>query len=319
MAWRSWRSLGRLALLAAVALAAAGCFKADAQTSVGGDGAAVTSFVIELDLELFESLFGGFAESMGEDPDVEVPDDQPSLTEQMTEDLDELDAQLDDLYERRPELRDRFAVDAAFEDGTLTMRVDARTEDAEQLAVLYDSLLGSGSGGLGEIYGLEDEELFDEESSDFGTGPGSFESFDVSMDDDRFVFEATPPAGGEVGDDLELDFEGFPGLTPEITITVNAPGDVVETNGDADGRTVTWELDGSESDPLRLVSEVDPSAEAGELGGGSDDDSFPVALVVAVLVVVAGVAGVVVVLRRRGAGGRDGDPAPDGGPGSPAP
>lgn len=326
MHWRGpGRSAIRLWLVALLALVAGACFEVDAQSQVGGDGAATSSIVIELDIGKLDALFGSFAESFGEEDGVE----QPSLVEQFEADLDDVDEQLDELYEQRPDLRDKFSVSIELtDDDVVVVSMDARTETIEELEILYADLLSSSETGFMEIYDL-DQELLDSlgGSSDddtpgdvgFSAGLGDegsvFSDLSIEMDGE-FRFEATPVAAGTTGDE-DLSFD-LPGLEPEISISITAPGDVTETNGDADGRTVRWELGGSDTEPLLLVSRVDPSATAGSLGGGADDDNVLV-LVLAVGALVALVVGGVAMMRNRNRNGDGPTDGPDVGTVAPAP
>lgn len=320
------RTSGRLAtrvgLLALLALVVGACIDIDADTTVGGDGAAATTIVFELDLGAIDDLLGGFAESFGEElGDEATADEEPEgLVEQFESELGGIEDQLDQLYDERPDLRDRFAIRAELtDDDVLVMTVEARTETIEELELLYADLLSSSEEGVADIYDLDEDLLAElgggdadgETSTDFGftSGVGDdsaiFDSIEFDMDDE-FRFEATPVAMTDGADEELFDLGGF-GLEPEITITITAPGDVVDTNGEADGRTVTWTLDGTDDEPLRLVSEVDPSASAGSIGGADDDDGNVLALAIAAGVLAALAVGVVVLLRNRR------------GPGSPTP
>ncbi len=329
--------LVRVAALAVLALAVGACFKVDASAVVGGDGSAATRLVIELDIGAFEDLFGGLAESFGEEFGDEGVE-QPSMTEELEASMEGIDDELAELYEKYPQLEDRFQVSASLEDDVFRTEMAALTDDVEDIGIFIDGVLGSGDGDFGEIFDI-DEPLLDETGDEVGGGTGVFSSVTTAFEDGEFVFSAeTPNSGGSFDDDIEFDFGGFPGLTPEIVLSITAPGDIIETNGETDGRTVTWELDGTESEGLLLRSEVDEGTSVdsldavGDVGGGDDDGGFPIVLVLVVLAVVGG--GLFLFLRSRGGGGGSDDaaglsdaevrdavdqPAPTVPPGPPAP
>lgn len=302
----------RLVLLAAIVFLGA-CIETDATSVVGADGAASSIIRVEIDLERLETLFGGLgdggipAETDETDSDETGTDETdaspiPDLIAEVEAQSDALEAQVADLYEQRPELRDSLRIESEVTNGALITEIAAVTDDVDDLAVLYGNVLGSEADGLGAIYGFDDAFLNDPASGTGGGGVGLLGPITVELGD-QFRFEAAPPAGGTFDENIELDFDSgfFESLRPEIRISVTAPGDIVETNGDADGRTVSWLLTGTESDPIVLVSDIDPSATA---PGLLDSDAFgstgsaTVAIVVGLLA-LAGLAVAAVVLMRR--------------------
>lgn len=127
-------------------------------------------------------------------------------------------------------------------------------------------------------------------------------------------------------DDAELEGNPFEDQlteafdTAELRIAITFPGEVLETNGQVDGTTVTWEPVFGERTELQAVAsasgdgaEGDPGDvgdEGTEAAGGSEEDgSGPSAWLYAILglVVVGVVVGLFLMMRRRGNG------APGGG------
>ena len=292
----------RALALVVAALALGACFKTSTTSVVAPDGSAATSVVIELDIARIEQLFGGFAEAF----DDGSGDAVPGFEEEIRDSLDEVQDELDELYEQRPELRDRLVLDASIEDGVLRTEIAAVTRDVAGLEAFLGSVLGSGDADLSEVLGVEGvDELFEDTEGELGGGTGFFTDISVELDGDEFRFEATTPAtGGE--EDLEFEFDLFAGFAPEVTVTITAPGEIRDTNGDVDGRTVTWTLDGTDAEPLQLTSAVgdgDPITSLDAIGAsssGGDDDGFPAALVVVGALVLAGIGiGAFLAIRRN--------------------
>jgi hypothetical protein len=124
-------------------------------------------------------------------------------------------------------------------------------------------------------------------------------------------------------DDAELEGNPFEDQlteafdTAELRIAITFPGEVLETNGQVDGTTVTWEPVFGERTELQAVAsasgdgaEGDEGDQGTEAAGGSEEEgSAGNALVYAILglVVVGVVVGLFLMMRRRG------NDAPDGG------
>jgi hypothetical protein len=122
----------------------------------------------------------------------------------------------------------------------------------------------------------------------------------IDYDPDTGRYEVTGQMDmTELGDDAEL--EGLPSSMVDallgafdMSISITFPGEIIETNGEVDGTTVTWVPVVGESNEIRAV------ASDGASGG------LPIGLLigigVAVLIVVAGLA---YVLTRRASGEPD--------------
>lgn len=107
--------------------------------------------------------------------------------------------------------------------------------------------------------------------------------------------------------------------TAELRIAITFPGEVLETNGQVDGTTVTWEPVFGERTELRAVASASGDAAGGDEGGegaseeqaGATEEAGSVgnAWLYAILglVIVGAVVGLFVMRRRRGA---DAGPAP---------
>lgn len=295
----------RALLLAALALVGTACFETDARTAVGADGRAASRVVVELDLGRLEDLFGGFAEAFGElEPD--IPDqlriddapEPPSMIDEARADLEQVEQDLEDLYRQRPELRDRLRMRVEIDGDIVRTEILALTEDIEDLATFLSGVIGDENLDTEGLFGVPEGFLADS-TDEVGGGSGIFDEVTTSFDGGRFELRASS-AGDGFGDDLPL--EGLGGLTPKVSLLVQAPGDIVETNGRRSGRTVTWDL--QPGDAVVLVSEIDPSVRVTSLddvpdGAGSSD--FPVGLVV-VLVVLALLAVGAFLFFRNGTG-----------------
>lgn len=102
---------------------------------------------------------------------------------------------------------------------------------------------------------------------------------------------------------------GFGGLDPsefmqgaQLRIRIAFPGDVIESNGQVDGNSVTWEPRVGERQELEAV--------ASAVGGGSGDSNLTLWLIIGAIVLVAAVVVGVLLARRR-------TPAVAGGPAGP--
>jgi hypothetical protein len=117
-------------------------------------------------------------------------------------------------------------------------------------------------------------------------------------------------------DDAELEGNPFEDQlteafdTAELRIAITFPGEVLETNGQVDGTTVTWEPVFGERTELQAVASASGDGAAGDQGdegteaaGGSEEDgSGGNAWLYAILglVVVGMVFGLFLMMRRRG-------------------
>lgn len=305
----------RALILVALTLVLGACFRTDASSTVGADGAAATHMRIDLDIGAIEAIFGGLADSFGEEGQ-----DQPGIREQLETSFEEFDEQLDDLYAENPGLRDRFRLQVSFDDDILRTEIHAFTEEIEHLGDLYESVLGTGDTDLSEIFDVPPGSLSGADD-EMGSGSGIFSEVTTGLDDE-FRFHAETGGSGQLGGTGDLGGELFEGLEPEVVISITAPGEVRETNGEVDGRTVTWELDGTGSEDLELRSAVDDSVTVDGIdtiaATGADGDGFPVVpvAVVGVLVLAGLVAWVAKRRSRAGDGGTDdvaSAPPPDAG------
>ena len=101
--------------------------------------------------------------------------------------------------------------------------------------------------------------------------------------------------------------------TAQLRIAITFPGEVLETNGQVDGTTVTWEPVFGERNVLTAVAsasgegasdtgdDVDAAGASGEDSGGNT-----LLYVILGLVIVGVVVGLVLMMRRKGAGGSPG-------------
>lgn len=110
------------------------------------------------------------------------------------------------------------------------------------------------------------------------------DEWSLTHEDGEFVFEGSFDMSSE--DDEMVDMSALM-KDAEISISMEFPGDVSESNGDIDGNRVTWEPKVGEKNEMRAVA--------------SDEAGFPFALLGGVVAVLALVAAVVVflLLRRR--------------------
>jgi hypothetical protein len=104
--------------------------------------------------------------------------------------------------------------------------------------------------------------------------------------DGRFDVSAV----GDLGELSDSQREAFEGIaeTMDVRLAITFPGEVIEHNGELDGRTVTWTATGPE--PVDISARADDSA----------SDSFTGPILAAVLIVVA-----VAALALRGRRQRD--------------
>lgn len=200
-----------------------------------------------------------------------------------------------------------FKIDADFTvnadetvDGTMIVAIDKETRD------MFSSM-GEGSTADEDLVDLDDlPEGADVEEYDDGDFVGQEITFEgVGFDE---LMSGTD-TDGEVTDewslsheDGELTFDGTFDLTnqdeefdttalmkgAEISISMEFPGDVGETNGEVDGNTVTWTPEVGETNEMHAVA--------------ADEPGFPYGLVAGLVIGFLLIAGLVafVVLSRRG-------------------
>lgn len=96
--------------------------------------------------------------------------------------------------------------------------------------------------------------------------PGQGGSFSLTREGDTYVFDSTFELDGGEEQDLESApaemrklFERF-AEEAEVRFSVTFPGEVVETNGEVDGTTVTWETGLQGATRMRAVAEADGPA-----------------------------------------------------------
>jgi hypothetical protein len=114
--------------------------------------------------------------------------------------------------------------------------------------------------------------------------------------------------------------------TAELRIAITFPGEVLETNGQIDGTTVTWEPVFGERNLLSAVASAsgDGASDTGDgldASGAADEDpgSNTLLYVLAGLVIAGVVVGSFVMMRRKGAGGGPAVDTSEGSPAVPAP
>ncbi|MDH4159878.1 MAG: hypothetical protein OEV62_06445, partial [Actinomycetota bacterium] len=127
------------------------------------------------------------------------------------------------------------------------------------------------------LSGIPVEEFSSQQSGDLS----------ISRDGDRFVVTGNLDMAQPDAAAGEPDASQLLG-TADISVSITFPGEVVETNGQVDGRTVTWEPQVGQANPITAV---------GMATGGPNLGLWLGVGLVALLVVVAGVS--LVVLRRR--------------------
>lgn len=289
--------LRRLAASAGAAAVLTSCFGAEAVSTVGADGRAVTRINVELDVGRVDDLFG----------EPETGQTVRGLGDELEASASDLHLALERLYRRDPALADRFRAETSFTDGVFRSTTTVVTDRVDQLASLLDGMLGTAPLDLGEILGTEVDEV-DTVATEFGGGTGIFESVTATLDTE-FRFEATFPGGGGAGQNIEFEFDRFDGFRPRVTVAITAPGPILATNGDRDGWTVRWEIEPERRDPLFLRSGIDPDAVVDDIHdlvvpavpSGSDRSAAtaPVVLAVVAGLLVAGAGLAFLRLRHR--------------------
>jgi len=174
--------------------------------------------------------------------------------------------------------------------------------DKELLALTgdsFDDMLGDDSIVPSDIEGVsvepyDDGEFIGQEVTFDGVALDEFNREQVEQDALRIVregdtFRMSGVLDFETGDTGEVPIDGgefFEGA--DVRITVSFPGEVLQTNGERDGTTVTWRpVVGERTELLAVASAIDS-------GGGSSILWIALALVVAALV-----AGMIVLSRRK--------------------
>jgi len=135
--------------------------------------------------------------------------------------------------------------------------------------------------------GASMDEINESFSSEGDTGGPSGWSLTHEGDEYRFTgdMDLTEMATGEDDLDMSAFMEGA-----ELRVAMTFPGEVTETNGEADGSTVVWEPEIGEKNDMTAVAQEGSGLSAGlvaAVAGGA----------VALLLVVAG--SVLVARRRR--------------------
>ncbi len=149
---------------------------------------------------------------------------------------------------------------------------------------------------LGTTYTFDEVGL---EDINTGAAFGESNSMQLVRVGDEFQltggFDLTDAAGG--GSAEELAAEAFTD-TFDGRIMFTFPGPVTESNGQVDGRSVSWELQLGENNPISAVA----SAEPGVLGIAMGLPDWALISAGVAVIVVIGVIGLVVVRRSRNRG-----------------
>lgn len=159
---------------------------------------------------------------------------------------------------------------------------------------------------VGAQYTFEGESL-----DEFALDEGETDTLSIVHEGDEFVASGVLDFGAGAGDMGELgelpeELGGDMFATMEVRIAITFPGRIVETNGEVDGTTVTWEPEGGER--------LDIEARAKDSGGAG----LPVwAWIVIGVVVVAAIAGLLYVLSRSRKAAAEGPPDAGAGAGAP--
>lgn len=174
--------------------------------------------------------------------------------------------------------------------------------DKELLALTgdsFDDVLGDDSIVPSDIEGVsvepyDDGEFIGQEVTFDGVALEEFNREQVEQDALRIVregdtFRMSGVLDFDTGDAGEAPIDGGELLEgADVRITVAFPGEVLETNGERDGNTVTWRpVVGERTELLAIASAIDS-------GGGSS-----ILWIVLALVAVALVAGIIVLSRRK--------------------
>lgn len=122
-----------------------------------------------------------------------------------------------------------------------------------------------------------------------GTTDASGDALRIERDGDVFRVSGTfdTTGGAQVGDEQAIDPSVFLG-SADMQVQLTFPGEVLETNGEVDGTTVTWDLDTAGTTELSAVAAAEAAVPIDQL------------LLYAMLgVVVLGLGLVLVLLLRR--------------------
>lgn len=169
------------------------------------------------------------------------------------------------------------------------------------------------------------------ETSEGAETPGS-DTFSLVHEDGQYVFKATMDTMGSGQDSEEADEPGDGSASPdpsedllgedfeesmeqmmkmmlkdaEFTMSITFPGEVTEHNGELDGRTVTWDLDLTATEPVEFTAVADePGAVKKAVdsvvpGGNSDDVPWgPIIGIGALVLVGLGLLALVLMRRKR--------------------
>lgn len=163
----------------------------------------------------------------------------------------------------------------------------------------FDDVLGDDSIVPSDIEGVsvepyDDGKFIGQEVTFDGVGLEEFNREQVEQDALRIVregdtFRMSGVLDFDTGDAGEAPIDGGELLEgADVRITVSFPGEVLETNGERDGNTVTWRpVVGERTELLAIASAIDS-------GGGSS-----ILWIALALVTVALVAGMIVLSRRK--------------------
>jgi hypothetical protein len=243
------RAASLLAVVAAL-LGLSGCFKANQSVKVKADG----SGSVVLHGELNKKAVAAIEKSLG---DLGLGGTTPDLAAPF------------------------LPVDKTFPDGT-----KVRTADNAERSTLDASFDFSGS----DEYKRKLRQI--NEAIDPGTGGGAFMSDDegsilIRRVDDRMEVTLDVGSSTDAGD---IDVSALRGLLdpetlPSVVVTITMPGSILNTNGKANGRTVTWDLLSNDAPPTLTASSkiAKPGLPAWALPAGAG-------LIVVLLLAMIGVA-----------------------------
>lgn len=199
--------------------------------------------------------------------------------------------------------------------GTVILAVDKQLLELTGQSV-GDLLSGSGSSLPTDLPGVttepyEDDTFagqqitFDSVSLDQFNSSGGADSLQILREGDQFVATGTLDMSGATGLSGVTGAtgtgglpSGFPGASEmfesaEIEISISFPGEVISSNGEVDGNTVTWSPEFGEQLELQATASAI---------GGDGESSFPWIWIVvaAVAVIVAAILVLVLGRRRKG-------------------
>jgi hypothetical protein len=159
-------------------------------------------------------------------------------------------------------------------------------EDGEIKAETYEE--GDFAGAKITVSDLPIDQL---SSATAGTPEAGSNAFTLTRDGDLYYFSATLDLSVDTGTAISVPQQVLD--SAELRVKLTFPGEVTETNGTKDGRSVTWEP------KLNEPNELTATARATGDGSGGDDSSKPWLIVVAVLAAVAVVAATLALILAR--------------------